>query len=153
MLIILFVCFFRAAPEAYGSSQTRGPSKASAEAYTTATTMPDLSHIFNLRCRLWQCQVLNPLGEARDQTHILMDTNGVLNLLNHKGNSNCANNLNTFKKFWSSHCGTAEMNPTSIHEDVGLILSLTSGSRIQRVAMDCGVGHRHGLDLACCGCG
>ena len=27
--------------------------------------------------------------------------------------------------FWSSHCGAAEMNPTSIHEDVGLIPGLT----------------------------
>ena len=25
---------------------------------------------------------------------------------------------------WSSHCGTVEMNPTNIHEDVGLILGL-----------------------------
>ena len=24
--------------------------------------------------------------------------------------------------FWNSHCGAVETNPTSIHEDVGLIL-------------------------------
>ena len=30
----------------------------------------------------------------------------------------------------SSHCGTAEMNPTSIHEDVGSIPGLTQGSVI-----------------------
>ena len=32
----------------------------------------------------------------------------------------------TFKKrpSWSSHCDTAEMNPTNIHEDAGLIPSL-----------------------------
>ena len=32
--------------------------------YTIAT--PDLSHICNLCCRLRQCQILNPLNEARD---------------------------------------------------------------------------------------
>ena len=26
---------------------------------------------------------------------------------------------------WSSHCGTVETNPSSIHEDAGLILGLT----------------------------
>ena len=31
----------------------------------------------------WQCQILNPLGEARDQTHSLMDTS----LLSHNRNS------------------------------------------------------------------
>ena len=35
-------------------------------AFTTATTMWDLSHICNLRCSLWQPQILNPLHEARD---------------------------------------------------------------------------------------
>ena len=28
------------------------------------------------------------------------------------------------KYYWSSHCGTVEINPTSIHEDLGLILGL-----------------------------
>ena len=32
----------------------------------------------------------------------------------------------------SSHCGTLEMNPTSIHEDVGQSLASLSGLRIQR---------------------
>ena len=36
---------------------------------------------------LWQHQILNPLGEARDQTRIFMDTSWVLNLLSHNGNS------------------------------------------------------------------
>ena len=39
----------------------------------------------------------------------------------------------------SFHCGTAEMNLTSTHEDVGLIHGL---------AVSCGVGHRHGSDPA-----
>ena len=48
-------------------------------AYTTATAMPDLSHI----CSLLQFQILYSLSEARDQTRILMDTSQVLNLLSH----------------------------------------------------------------------
>ena len=36
-------------------------------AYTTATAMPDPSHMYVL----WQSQVINPLSEARDRTCIL----------------------------------------------------------------------------------
>ena len=44
-------------------------------AYTT--TMPHLSHICHLFHRSWQCQILNPLSEVRDETCVLMDTNWV----------------------------------------------------------------------------
>ena len=44
------------------------------QAYTIAIATPDLSHIYDL-CRSWhQLQILNPLSEARDRTHNLMDT-------------------------------------------------------------------------------
>ena len=43
-------------------------------AYTTATATPDLSYVCNLHCSLQQCQILNPLGEARDRTYILWET-------------------------------------------------------------------------------
>ena len=43
-------------------------------AYTTATVTPDQSCICNLRYNSWQCQILNPLSEARDQTHIFTET-------------------------------------------------------------------------------
>ena len=43
-------------------------------AYSTATAMPDLSHICNLRHSLQQRWILNLLSKARDQTCILMDT-------------------------------------------------------------------------------
>ena len=44
------------------------------QAYTTATATPCQSHIFDLHSDLQQCQILNPLTEARDQTHILTET-------------------------------------------------------------------------------
>ena len=44
-------------------------------AYTTATQ--DWSSVCDLHCSPPQCQIYNPLSEARDQTHILMDTSGV----------------------------------------------------------------------------
>ena len=43
-------------------------------ATVTATAMPDLIHICDLHRSLQQCQLLNPLSKAKDQTHILMDT-------------------------------------------------------------------------------
>ena len=40
-------------------------------AYTPATAAQDWSLICNLRHSLQQHQILNPLSEARDQTHVL----------------------------------------------------------------------------------
>ena len=56
-------------------------------AYTTTTAMPDPSSICDLCLSLWQGWILDPLSEARDQTHILIDTAKVLKLLSHNGNS------------------------------------------------------------------
>ena len=56
-------------------------------AYAAVTAMPGLSHICNLHLSSCQCQILNPLSEARDQTQILMDISRVLNPLNHNGDS------------------------------------------------------------------
>ena len=42
-------------------------------AYTTAKAARDLRCACNLYHSSQQCQVLNPLSETRDQTHILMD--------------------------------------------------------------------------------
>ena len=41
-------------------------------AFATATAMMDPSH------GMWQCWILNPVSEARHQTHILMDIRWVL---------------------------------------------------------------------------
>ena len=68
-----------ATPEAYGTPGAMDQIRAA----DTAT--PDLIHIFNLQHSLWQWWILNPLSEARDQTHILMDTIQVLNPLSHNG--------------------------------------------------------------------
>ena len=54
---------------------------------TTATAMQESSHIGNLCHSLQQCQILNPLSEAREWTYILMDTSQVLNPLSCNGSS------------------------------------------------------------------
>ena len=46
------------------------------QVYTTA--MQDPSHVCNLYHSSWQCWILNPLSEARDQTSVLMDTSWVV---------------------------------------------------------------------------
>ena len=59
-----------------------------------APATPDLSCICDLHHSLRQHRILNPLGKARDQTHILMDTSRVLNPLSHNRNSyNAFSNL------------------------------------------------------------
>jgi len=40
--------------------------------YTTAAATPELSHTCNLHHNSGQCRILNPLIQARDQTHNLM---------------------------------------------------------------------------------
>ena len=55
-------------------------------AYTTATAT-DPNCVCDLHHSSWQCQTLNPLSEARDQTHILIDAGWVHNLLSHNRNS------------------------------------------------------------------
>ena len=42
--------------------------------YTTARATPNPSHVCDLHHSSWQHRTLIPLSEARDQTHILMDT-------------------------------------------------------------------------------
>ena len=66
---------------AYGSSQVRGQIRPAAAlpTYATAIETRDPSRICDPHCSLRQCRILDPLSKARDQTHSLMDTSGVLN--------------------------------------------------------------------------
>ena len=57
-------------------------------ACATTIATKDPIYICNLHHSTQQCQILNPLSEVRDLTHILMDTSQVCNLLSHSGNSN-----------------------------------------------------------------
>ena len=60
-------------------------------AYTMVIVMLDLSHISDL-CQIYatthSAGSLNPLNEARDQTHIFMGTSWVFNPLSYTRNSN-----------------------------------------------------------------
>ena len=51
-----------------------GESEVQLPAYITATATAEPNCICDLHCSLQQCQILNPLREARDQTHILTET-------------------------------------------------------------------------------
>ena len=46
-------------------------------AYTTAKATPDLRRICNLHHSSQQRQIFNPLRQARDRIHVLMDTSQV----------------------------------------------------------------------------
>ena len=45
--------------------------------YHTATATPYQGRIYHPHHSLWQCQILNPLSEAKDGTPVLMDTRRV----------------------------------------------------------------------------
>ena len=72
---------------ACGGSQARGESEPQLPASTTATAMRDLSCLCDLHHGSWQCRILNPLSEARDQMRILVDRSWVLNPVINSGNS------------------------------------------------------------------
>ena len=46
-------------------------------AYTIATAVQDPSLVCDLHHNSQQCQIINPLSEARDQTQIVMDASRV----------------------------------------------------------------------------
>ena len=85
--LLFFFPHFRAESAAYGSSQARDWIRAAAAGLHHSTMMQDLSHICDLHHNSQQCQILNPLSKARDQTCILKDTSWILDLLGHNGDS------------------------------------------------------------------
>ena len=88
ILFYNFFFLFWATSAAYAGSQARGQigtAAAGLQAYTTATARPDLSHVCNVQAACGNARSLhNALSEARDQTHIFMDTSQVLILLSHR---------------------------------------------------------------------
>ena len=62
---------------AHGSSQARGLMELELLPYATATATSDPSLICDLHHSSQQCQILNPLSKARDQTFVLMDASQI----------------------------------------------------------------------------
>ena len=75
--VVVVVAISWAAPAAYGGSQARGQIELQLPVYATAMIMWDPSHICNLHHSLQQRQILNPLGEAKYLTRVLVDASQV----------------------------------------------------------------------------
>ena len=71
--VLFFIFLFRATPAGYGSSQARCHIGAAATGLCHSHITTDPRHICDLHHSLRQQWILNPLSEARDPTHILMD--------------------------------------------------------------------------------
>ena len=79
-LSIFFFCFFFfLGPRLWHMEVPRPGVKSELQlpAYVIATTMSGPSHVCDLHCSSQQCQILDPLSDARDQTCILMDPSWV----------------------------------------------------------------------------
>ena len=80
LFIYLFIYLFlllRATPRHVEVPRLGVQSELQPPAYTTATATGDLSLICDLYHSSRQCQILNPLSEARGRTHVLTDTSQV----------------------------------------------------------------------------
>ena len=73
----LFILLFRPAPWHVEVPRLGVELELQLLAYTTATAMQDLSHLCDLHHSSRQHQILNPLSEASDRTHVPMDTSRV----------------------------------------------------------------------------
>ena len=72
-LFVFFFCLLGPHPWYMEVLRLGIKSEPQLSAYTTATATQDPSCIWDLCRSSRQCQILHPLGEARDWTHILMD--------------------------------------------------------------------------------
>ena len=74
----LFVCcFLRPHPRHIELPRLGVEWELQLSAYTTATATRDPTHVCDLHHSSGQCQIPDPTGKARDQTHILMDTSWI----------------------------------------------------------------------------
>ena len=74
ILLIYLFCLFRTAPMTYGGSQARGQIRAIAASLCHTHGNADLTCVCELYHSSQQGQIINPLMEARNWTHILMDS-------------------------------------------------------------------------------
>ena len=74
VFLFLFFCLFRATPVAYGGSQARGLIGAVASGLCQDHSSVGSSCVCDPQHSSRQCQIFNPLSEARDHTCLLMDT-------------------------------------------------------------------------------
>ena len=88
-LLVPIFCFvfLRPHPQLMEVPRLEVESELQLLAYATPMAMRDLSHICDIHHSSWQHWIFNPLRKARDQTHVLMDSSQVHNLLKH--NRNC----------------------------------------------------------------
>ena len=94
--------------------------------YTTVTATQDPSCMCGLHHSSWQHWILNPLSETRDQTHILMDTSRILNLLSHNGNSEFVYIITLIFKFFAGKLAIISIYYT-VHCSANAFLILRTG--------------------------
>ena len=72
-----FFCFLGSPLRRMEVPRLRVKSELQLQAYATATATQDLSHVCDLHHSSQHHQILNPLNEPRDRTHILTDTSRI----------------------------------------------------------------------------
>ena len=79
MLDLFMIFFFFLQPHLWHTEVPRLGVKLELQlpAYATVTAMQDLRHTCDLYYGTWQYWIPDPLREARDRTHILMDTSQI----------------------------------------------------------------------------
>ena len=78
VFVVVVIVFCLLGPHtAYRDSQAGVKSELQQPAYTTATATLDPSHVCDLHHNSRQHQILNPLGEAKDQTCVLTDASHI----------------------------------------------------------------------------
>ena len=86
-LFFFFFFLIRAAPMAYASSQAWSQIRSAAAGLHHSLSKAGSELHLQPTPSSWECRILNPLSEARDQTRILKDISWVLNPLSHNRNS------------------------------------------------------------------